>query len=163
MKAGVSEKISTWIFYVLMAVSAVVLVLFYFVGYDNMTQVAAGMVKDPENLDILMYWMYLLLAVSIVCVVLFALLQFLATLKSDPKSALKGLLSLVLLVALFGGAYSLADDSTMIIAGSAFEDRPKLILTDVCIYVQYVLLAVTVLCTVVSLLGVFKASNKIKA
>lgn len=163
MKAGIADKLSTYIFYALIAVTAVVLVLFYFVGYDNMSQVAAGMVTDPQNLDLLMYWMYALLVICIVCVVLFVLAQFFATLKTDPKSALKGLISIALFAALFGGAYAIADDSTMTINGSAFDDKGKLVLTDVFIYVQYVLLSVTILCTIVSLLGVFKASNKIKA
>jgi hypothetical protein len=84
-------------------------------------------------------------------------------LKSEPKSALKGVIYLVLLVALFAGAYALSDDAPVMNNGKAFTDTTILKFTDVCIYVQYVLLAVSSLCTVIALTGVFKAANKIKA
>lgn len=162
MKAAVINKLSTYVFYVLMAVSAVVLLLFYLVGYDNMSQVAAGMVTDPEYLDLLMYWMYALLVISVVAMLVFMVVQFFSTLKTNPKSAVKGVVSLLLFVVLFGGAYALADDSSIVVNGTVFEDSDILIFTDVCIYVQYVLLAITCLCTVLGLLGISKFVNKIK-
>lgn len=163
MNADISEKISKWIFGVMMVLSAVVLVMFYCVGFDGMTTIAGQAYTDPANLDLLMYWMYVLVAVGIACVVIFTFLQFCAQLKNDPKSALKSLGAVVLLVALFGVAYSLADDSNMVINGKAYDVKFDLILSDVFIYVQYVLVVVTILCTLVSLLGVFKSLNKIKA
>lgn len=162
MKAEVVNKISTYVFYVLMALSAAVLLLFYLVGYDNMTQVSGNMYTDPQNLDALMFWMYALLAMSVICVLIFTLVQFIAKLRSEPKSALKSIGVLVLFAAMFGVAYALADGSAMVINGTVFEETDKIILTDVFIYVQYVLITVTVLCTVVSLSGLFKAMNKIK-
>ncbi len=162
MKAAVINKLSTYLFYVLMAVSAVVLLLFYLVGYDNMSQVAAGMVTDPANLDLLMYWMYALLAISVIAMLCFSIAQFCSSLKTNPKSAVKGIVTLVLFVVLFGGAYAVADDSAITINGKAFDESNTLILTDVCIYVQYVLLVVTTLCTIIGLTGLFKFANKIK-
>ncbi len=163
MNAELKNKLSSIVFYVLLAVTAVVFILFYFVGYDNQTQVAGNMYTDPQNLDALMYWMYALVGGSVVCVLLFVLIQFFAKLKSEPKSALKSLGAIILLVVLFVGAYFIADDSPMLINGTVFEEKNLLILTDVVIYVQYVLVAVTVLCTIISLLGVIKSFNKIKA
>ncbi|MBR2301970.1 MAG: hypothetical protein IKA41_08500 [Bacteroidaceae bacterium] len=162
MKAAIAEKISTYIFAALLVLSVVVFGLFYGVGFDNMSQVAAGMVIDPQFTDVLMYWMYGLLAISVICVLIFGLIQFIAKLKENPLGALKSLSGVILLIVLFGGAYAVASDETMVIAGKAFENKSILILTDVCIYVQYVLLLVTVLCTVASVSGIFKASNKIK-
>lgn len=163
MKAGIENKVSNYAFYALMVVTAVVLGLFYLVGYDNMSQVAAGMVTDPENLDLLMYWMYALLAICALSIAIFSSVQFVASLKSNPKGAIKGLVVVALLVALFGGAYALADDAPVLNNGTVFDDKNILVLTDVCIFVQYVLLAVSVVCTIVSLLGLFKAVNKVKA
>ena len=82
---------------------------------------------------------------------------------SDPKSAVKGVIYLVLLVALFFGAYALSDDAPVMNNGKAFTDSAILKFTDVCIYVQYVLFTVTSLCTVIALTGLFKSTNKIKA
>jgi hypothetical protein len=74
---------------------------------------------------------------------------------------MNSVIGILLVVALFGGAYALASDAPIRMAdNSLFEDKFNLILSDVCIYVQYVLLAVSVLLTVVSLLGV---KAKVKA
>lgn len=163
MKASVVNKISSYIFAILMIASAVVLGLFFFVGYDNYTTLNGSSIVDPQFTDLLIYWMYALVAMGIACVIIFVLVQFLATLKTNPKNAIKGVVGIILIVVLFGGAYSLASDEPIRTAANVFDDRTALVLSDVCIYVQYVLLAVSVLCTLISLLGVFKAANKIKA
>lgn len=163
MKAGSAVKIAKVSFYILMVVTVAVLGMFYFVGYDNTTMVAAGPATDPENLDLLMYWMYALIAVSVVCVLFSTGKQFITMLKSEPKAALKGVLYLVLLVALFGVAYSISSDEPVANNGKMETDALILKGTDVCIYVQYVLLLVSTLCTVVALTGVTKVVNKVKA
>lgn len=163
MKAGVSEKISAWSFNLLLALSAVVLVLFFFVGFDNVETIAGNTYTSPENLDALLYLMYALVAVCILLMVVFVVIQFFATLKTEPKAAIKSLGYILAIVALFGVSYAISDDSTMIINGTAFDDKNMIVLTDVCIYVQYVLMFVTVLCTIISLVGIFKVFNKVKA
>ena len=162
MKANVVNKISSYVFAILMIASAVVLGLFFFVGYDNYTTLNGSSVVDPANTDLLMYWMYALVVAGIVFVILFVIAQFFATLKSNPRRAMNGVIGIVLVVGLFGGAYALSSDAPIRMAdNSMFDKKSDLILTDVCIYVQYVLLAVSVLLTVVSLL--FKSFNKVKA
>ena len=163
MKAGSAKTIAHWLFIVLMVVSAAILATFYLVGFDNSTMIAGSSYTNPEYTDLLMYWMYALLVVSIVCVLLSTIRQFISMCISDPKSAVKGVIYLVLLVALFFGAYALSDDAPVMNNGKAFTDSTILKFTDVCIYVQYVLLTVTAVCTVIALTGVFKAANKIKA
>lgn len=163
MKAESVNNISKYVFYVLMALSAVVLILFYFVGFDNTTMIASGPATDPAHTETLLLWMYILTALCVLCMALFSVFQFFASLKTNPKAALKGIVSLVLLAALFGGAYALADDAPVMNNGKAFTETGVLIFTDVCIYVQYVLLFVTTLCTIIGLTGVTKLFNKVKA
>ena len=164
MKAELSSKISSYIFYILMSVTAVVLVMFYCVGYDNMSSVTGGAyVTDPEYTDLLMYWMYVLMAVGIVLVVVFGCTQFVANIKTDPKGAVKSVGAVVAMVALFVAAYAVSSDAPILINNTAFEDKNVLVLADVCIYVQYVLLTVCLAAAILSLLGVFKGFNKIKA
>lgn len=161
MKASVINKISSYVFIALMIFSAVVLGLFFFVGYDNYITLNGKSVVDPQFTDLLMYWMYALVAAGIVIVVLFVIAQFFATLKNNPRSAIKSVLGIIAIVALFVVANVLADTTPIKMAdGALFEDEFNLRLSDVCIYVQYVLLAVSVLLTVISLLG-FK--SKVKA
>ncbi len=147
-----------------MAVTDVVLVLFYCVGYDNMSSVTGGAyVTDPEYTDLLMYWMYVLMAVGIVLVVVFGCTQFVANIKTDPKGAVKSVGAVVAMVALFVVAYAVSSDAPILINNTAFEDKNILVLADVCIYVQYVLFTVCLVAAILSLLGVFKGFNKIKA
>lgn len=163
MKAELMNKISSYVFYVLMAISAVVLILFFLVGFDNTMMIASGPATAPEHTDTLMWWMYVLTAACLALMAVFSFLQFCASLKTNPKGAIKGILSLVLFVLLFGGAYALADDAAITINGKAFAESGTLIFTDVCIYVQYVLLGVATLLTILSLIGVAGLFNKIKA
>lgn len=161
MKASVINKISSYVFAVLMIASAVVLGLFFFVGYDNYITLNGKSVVDPQFTSLLMYWMYALVAAGIVFVILFVIAQFFATLKSNPGRAMNSVIGIIAIVALFVGAYFASDvDPIRMADGTIFEDEFNLILSDICIYVQYVLLAVSVLCTVVGLLGV---KSKVKA
>ena len=164
MKASVINNLSTYILGVLIAVSVVVCGLFFFVGYDNYTTLNGKSLVDPQFTDILLYWMYALVAVGVFLLVIFVIKQFFANLKDSPANAIKGLLGMIAVVALFGVAYAAASDEPMRMAdGSLFEDKGQLVLSDVCIYVQYVLLAVATVCTALSIMSVSKSVNKVKA
>lgn len=161
---NIKDKISQYVFLGLMVITAVILGMFLFVGYDNYETIAGKSLVSPKYTDLLLYWMYALVAAGVLCIVLFVIEQFFAKLKSNPKAAMNGVIGIALVVALFGGAYALADVTPIRMAdNSLFEETSSLILADVCIYVQYVLLAVSVICTIVSLTGAFKAFNRIKA
>lgn len=164
MKAELSTKISSYVFMVLMALTAIVLVMFYGIGYDNQSVVTGGSyVTDPQYTDFLLFWMYALMAVGVVCVLVFGITQFFAGIKANPKGAVKSIVALVAMVVLFVVAYMVSSDQSILINGTAFDDAAILRLTDVCIYVQYVLLVVSLVAAILSLLGVFKGFNKIKA
>ncbi len=164
MKATLINKLSTYVFVALMVVTAVVLGLFFFVGYDNYTTLNGSSVVDPQFTDLLMYWMYALVAAGIICVALFVIADFIGLLKNEPGKAIKAVVALVLIFALFGGAYALASDEPIRMADNTlFDDKASLVLSDVCIYVQYVLLFASVALTIVGFFGVFKALNKVKA
>jgi hypothetical protein len=164
MKASVINNLSTYILWALIAVSVVVCGVFFFVGFDNYSTINGKSLVDPVNTDLLIYWMYALVAAGIVLLMIFVLKQFLVNLKDSPMTAVKGLLGALLVVALFGVAYAVASAEPIKMAdGKLFEEQDKLILSDICIYVQYVLLAVATLCTALSLMNVSKSVNKVKA
>ncbi len=164
MKASVINNLSTYILWALIAVSVVICGVFFFVGFDNYSTINGKSLVDPVNTDLLIYWMYALVAAGIVLLMIFVFKQFLVNLKDSPMTAVKGLLGALLVVALFGAAYAVASDEPIRMAGGElFEDKDKLVLSDVCIYVQYVLLAAATLCTALSLMNVSKSVNKVKA
>ena len=161
MKATVVNKISSYIFIALMIASAAVLGLFFFVGYDNYTTLNGSSVADPEYTDLLMYWMYALVVFGVAIVLLFVVGRFFAALKSNPRSAIKGVVGILLIVALFYAAYALASDEPIRTAAGVIDVKADLILSDIVIYVQYVLISVSVISTIIG--GTFKYFNKIKA
>ena len=162
MKASFINKISSIVFAGLMIVSAVILGLFFLVGYDNYISLNGKSVVDPQFTDLLMYWMYALVAAGIVFVILFVIAQFFATLKTNPRSAMNSVIGIVLIAAIFGGAYAFSSTDPIRMADNTmYDDATNLILSDICLYVQYILLAVSVFLTVISMFS--KAANKVKA
>ena len=161
MKATLINKLSTYVFAALMVLTAVVLGLFFFVGYDNYTTLNGSSVADPEYTDLLMYWMYALVVFGVAIVLLFVVGRFFAALKSNPRSAIKGVVGILLIVALFYAAYALASDEPIRTAAGVIDVKADLILSDIVIYVQYVLITVSVISTIIG--GTFKYFNKIKA
>ena len=178
MKAELYIKVSKYVLLALLAVTLVLLGLFFFVGFDNEI-VLPGQEKpltSPEFLNALMYWMYLLVIVPIVLIVIYQTIGFVKKFTTEPKEALKGLLGFILAVALVVVAYvvsSSADVNSLeainsgavapiLINNVVCEDTGSMILTDTLLYVQYVLLILSVVATLVSLSGIFKGINKVK-
>ncbi len=164
MKAEITNKLSSYVFYGLLVITAIVLVMFYAVGYDNVETVTGGKVANsPLYTDLLMYWMYALMVIGTICVAVFGVMQFFTELANDPKGAIKSIVSIAILIALFVVAYFMASDEPILSNGKVFEEKTPLIISDVCIYVQYVLLAVSLVSAILSLAGVFKMFNRVKA
>ena len=123
--------------------------------------------RAPQFTDALLYWIYALTAIAVVLVLVFSLISFGKNFKDSPVGALKGLMGVLLLVALFGVAYVLASDEPIFVNGKQLADSDgnpiaasSYILTDVLIYVQYALLAACTLATMFGLLNISKAVKK---
>jgi len=151
--AKLSYKVSYYIFYVLIALILVVLGLFFMVGYNN----PMGEYNAPEHTETLMFLMYAMLAVCVLVTVLGGLAQFAASLKDDPKGAVKSLVAVALFAAVLIGAYVMGSEEPLTMAdGSQFTDVTMLKLSDMMIYAIYLLLGVTGIATLVNLSGIFK-------
>ena len=151
--AKLSYKVSYYLFYVLIALSLLVLGLFFGVGYNN----PMGEYNAPEHTETLIYFMYAMTAICVLVTVVGALLKFFAGLKDNPKGAVKTLVALVLFAGVIVVCYGMASEEALTMAdGSQFTDVTWLKLTDMMLYVMYFLLAVTGLATIVNLSGIFK-------
>ena len=151
--AKLSYKVSHYIFYVLIALILIVLGLFFMVGYNN----PMGEYNAPEHTETLMFLMYAMLAVCVLVTVLGGLAQFAASLKDDPKGAVKSLVAVALFAAVLIGAYVMGSEEPLTMAdGSQFTDVTMLKLSDMMIYAIYLLLGVTGIATLVNLSGIFK-------
>lgn len=142
--AKTSYKLSYYVFYACIALIAVVLVLFYFVGYDNMM----GEYVAPSNTEALIFLMYFLLGVGVLC----ALGDLVMQLKASPKETFKGLAPLFGTIALLVVTYAVGASNPLLLAdGTKYTDVIYLKLSDACIYTSYILAGLALLGVVVNL------------
>ena len=151
--AKLSYKVSYYIFYVLIALILVVLGLFFCVGYNN----PVGEYNAPEHTETLLFLMYAMLGVCIIVTVVGSLLQFVTSLKDNPKGAMKSLLFVGLFVAVLAVSYTMGSDAPVVQGdGTEFTDAGWLKLADMTLYAIYFLVATASVATIVNLSGIFK-------
>ena len=151
--AKLTYKVSYYIFYVLIALILVVLGLFFCVGYNN----PVGEYNAPEHTETLLFLMYAMLGVCIIVTVVGSLLQFVTSLKDNPKGAMKSLLFVGLFIAVLAVAYAMGSDAPVVKGdGTVFTDAAWLKLTDMTLYAIYFLVATASVATIVNLSGIFK-------
>ena len=154
-----ASKIASIAYYVLLAISLVVFVLFFCVGFGREEAVASGFKKAPQFLSLLMYWMYALVAICTVCTVAGAVTAKGGKVDSNMpqwgETLAKAGTWLFLPVLII--TYFLGDGTPIRLGtGELYESTFWLVATDAMIYTIYVLVIVTILALVASLSGIFK-------
>ena len=132
------RKLSSWMLTGVIIVSVIVLAMFYLGGVVD----PAAENKEPVNTSLLLYWCYALFGVTMVCLVLFGIMQFFSTLKTKPKAALGSL------VVLLGVTYAMGDATPLPginVDSAQFNTAGWLKVSDMWIYSTYVLLGLSVL------------------
>lgn len=132
------NKISTWVLYVMMAISAVVIVVFYAGGSID----PEAEMLTPVYTDYLLNWMYALVGLGILCTVVFSLLNFVMTLIHNPKDAIQRVIVIAVCCGVLYGAWSLGDGTPLNIPGYEGTENVEfwLKLTDMFLYTIYLLL-----------------------
>jgi len=128
-------------------VSLIVMGLFYLGGQVPVQEKIAADLSQPKFTDIVLYWSYVLLVITIAALILFAIAAFFKQLKESPKKALSGFLVLVGIAALFVVTFLIGDGTLMNIPGYDGPDNtPKTLkMTDMWLYSSYVMLVLTFL------------------
>lgn len=103
------RKISSWTLLVCSVITIIVLGMFFGGGVidpsaDN---------KEYVHTGLLLGWTYIIFIVTIACMVIFALWQFLTLLKSNPKSAIMALIVIGLFAVLLVVTYSMGDGTPL--------------------------------------------------
>ena len=150
--AKLSYKMSYYALYVCFAVILVVLGMFFLVGYNN----PVGDMNAPEHTETLIYLMYAMFGICVAVTLIGAIAQFGAALRDNPKSAIKSLLGIVLLVIVLVVSYSIGSDATVMTGTGAYTDAFWLKITDMLIYSIYFLLGVAAVGTLINLSGICK-------
>ena len=154
-----ASKIASIAYYVLLAISLVVFVLFFCVGFGREEAVASGFKKAPQFLGLLMYWMYALVAICTVCTVVGAVTSKGGKVDSNmPKwGEVLAQVGTWLFVPVLVITYFMGDDTPIRMGtGELYESKFWLVATDAMIYTIYVLVVVTILALAVSLSGILK-------
>ncbi len=143
-KLNLITKITLW---VLFAVSIVVGALVFVGGDGTPLEVGGESLWQPKFTDTLIYWTYVLLALSLLITVVLSLVQFVQSFVANPKKGLKTLLILVVFVAVFVISWVAGSADEITIVGYEGTDNQGFWarFTDMCIYSIYILASGTVL------------------
>ena len=143
------HKTSKMVMYITVAITILIAALFIFGGQlsdaDRITTVEAS-VSQPAFTSLLLYWVYVLLAITVVVLLLFAVLGIFTGLKTNRKATLQSILAVLALGALFLITYVIGSGTPLNIVGYSGTDNvpSTLKMTDMWIYSMYVMLGLTV-------------------
>ena len=153
-----ASKIASIVYYVLLALSAVVFVLFFCVGFGNQESLPSGFYKSPQFTDLLMWWMYILVAICAVCTVVGAVTAKGGKVDSQMPAwgNVLAKVGLWLFLPVLVIAWFLGSKAPIMTGTGLYEDAFWLQATDAIIYTVYVLLVVTAVALIASLSGIFK-------
>ena len=150
MKKGLVQTIAQVFYWVLLAVSVLLIVLFYAKNGDvNPEDSWSKQNADfGPTLNYYIYWAYILVGLALFFTLVFPLVNMIG----NPKSGLKTLISLVILGGLLFLGYQLGDGTIMDIPGYTGADNvpERLKLTDMGIYTMYFMFAGAILAIVYS-------------
>lgn len=132
--------------YITVFISIVVVVLFLVGGQTPEAQKVVPDMSQPKFTDFMLYWIYALLAITVVVLLAFALDGLLKGFKTHPKKALRSFLVLVALIGLLVITYIVGDGTLLNIPGydGADNNPVTLKMTDMWLYSMYLMLVVTV-------------------
>lgn len=141
------RKISSWVFLSAIIVTLAVIGLFLFGGQATPDKQVVADLSQPAFTDLLLYWSYALLLITIAVLIVFAIVGFVNNLKINPKGALRSLLVLVAMVALLGITYSIGSGELLNIPGYEGSDNnpTTLKVTDMWLYSMYFMLAISII------------------
>ena len=154
-------KASKWALAILFILSAVVLVLFFGVGYGNQTYLNNKNLTDPQFTGLLLIWLYALVGICVLSVLGFGIVAGIRNLKtkttSQQRTGFAGWVFIFTFIILAVSFFLSSDTPVRKGDGELVKTVWELQISDVCLYSIYALVVVSILCSILSMLGVFKA------
>ena len=144
------QKVSGTVLYVILAISLVVLGMFYFGGEAAEADrfVSDPDMSQPAYTEPLIYWMYIMMGITIVITVVVAVMKFAGVFMDSPKEAIKSLVGIIALVAVLGVTYAMGSTETLQLYGDVATDGnnpEELKITDMFLYTIYFLMGTMIL------------------
>ena len=153
-------KVSSWVLSALFILSAIVLVMFYCFGYGEEIYSNGKNITCPRYVDVLIIWLYALVAICIGTVLVFGISAAIKGMREKTKQRKNGFAGWVFLFtfALVAVSYLLSSTNPITLGNEEVVETVWMLkLSDVCMFSIYGLLIVSVVCSVLSMVGVFKA------
>lgn len=137
--------------YIGVLITLVVLGLFYLGGQVSAQEQLVADMSQPRFTDLLLYWAYALLVITVVIWLIFIIASSLNQMKESPKKAMGGFLALLGLAALLVITYVIGDGTLLNIPGYEGNDNrpPTLKMTDMWLYSAYIMFAITILAMII--------------
>jgi uncharacterized membrane protein len=109
---------------------------------------------DRKELEIVLYWLYFLLLISLSAVLFFSLMQFISNWRDNPKSIIRPLIWTVVLGTLLGGTFLLGSGMPLKMDGYEGVENSYywLKMIDMWIYTLYILLGINILVVFIGIL-----------
>ena len=160
-------KASKWALGILFVISLAVLVLFFGVGYGNTTYSNGKNLTDPQYTGVLLIWLYALVGICVLSVFGFGIVSGIRSLKGrkflteeEKKKTKTGYAVWVFVftfIVIIVSYFLSSTDPVLKGDGEVVRTAWQLQISDVCLYSIYALLIVSVICSVLSMTGLFKA------
>ena len=103
------RKLSSWTLLIISIISVIVLGIFFGGGVED----PSAEIKNYIYTGLLLDWTYVVFAVTLIALAVLALWQFASVLKTNPKSALRSLIVVVLFALLLIITYSMGDGTPL--------------------------------------------------
>jgi len=146
MQKGLSQKLVSVFLYFILAVSVVILGYFYYVSsgvtYENDTPFEMKLAAYGGIIDVFIIWAYILIIVATAAAIIPAVIQMV----TQPKNAVKSVISVVLLAVVVLIAYAMSDGtpftSEQLPAYEGNDNVPSMLkMADTMLFSMYFLLA----------------------
>lgn len=143
------QKVSGTVLYVMLAITLVILGMFFFGGETPLDQRlgADTAMEEPAQTDALIYWMYILFGIAVIITIAAAIYQFVTGFIDSPMTAIKSLLGLILIIVVLVISWAMGSDQPLVMPGyDGAENVPFwLKLTDMFLYTIYIMMGAMIL------------------
>ena len=131
---------------VLMLVGIVATALFFLGGSEGSLEVAGDFLDIPKFTNVLLYWIYVLVALVILATFGFVIAKLVETFKVDPKAGIRAVVVVIAAIALCALCWFLGSPEKIEILGYEGTDNVGNMarMSDAIMYLVYILTASTV-------------------
>src|SRR5574344_278564 len=152
-----SEQISKFVLYIISGIIVLVLLAYYFIGYDNVYEDNPEL-NDPLCTDVLIYLMYILVVAAVATAVAAIIRSFKMRDSSSDTAGIKSSVianaSFILMFVSLAVCFLVGSSKPVTVNGALLTDKFWLKVTDMFLSSSYFLLAVAVIGLVFGVSGI---------